>query len=475
MLPKPAAERWAANHHPNQVRLTGLLPCELWVQVVKQADHDTVWSLRNTCRYFLGLCEVADVARGRRNAWRPDRRIRSQQVPWWGIYSDWERVKERLNTTQFCAPCLQWRRAVVPGTVSMLEQQMSYWGKPVLEGVACSGCEIPHPRIFHSAPEREKICCSAGDWPTITCVGRQASMPICEHISITWDDILQFNRSVEMKRQEDRNGHQHCLVCRHPSHNEICAPNTVPRATLTYHNSTSAGHIEVRIQWEAAIVKLPVDDTTGEPPSVSYGQLQELMSSAMTQCNGSAPRLLCPHLKWDDDSLLRPFDPTYCCCLGMAIPLLHDAEKCRLRGLAGDCCLCQSFKYNAVGRLLPHTGEGVARAQLANHEASCTDCGTWYSWKRWKHPFTGEQTLWLKMGCVIILERKVKTVPGEGLRSEPNPCDMNWLGRIDPASVAGHWDRDPGLKHLTWCDDTKCATSYRGRARTQVLKQMCGR
>lgn len=357
-------ERWTAGHRSNARKLNKL-PDEIWVYVVKQVDNATVCSLRSTCRYFLGLCEIAGVARGRRNTWRPDIMIPQQLTPWWGIYPRGDRLKRMLNKAQFCAPCLKWRTGNAPGTVkSKLEQQLSYWQDPVVEGMACSACGISHPRLFHSAPEREKFNCQAVGLPIITCIGRQASIPMCDHLSLTWDDVLQFNKSVETERGGSRDYPQHIVVCRHNSHKKNCAINTMPQATLRFHDLASGGRIEIRIQWESAIVKLPVDDITGEPQGIAYSQLQELLSSAKTQWDGSTPRLLCPHLRWEDNSLLRPFDPNYCRCWGTDIPLLHDARTCRLRGLAGDCCLCQSSKYNNTGRLLPHTGNGIAVPSL---------------------------------------------------------------------------------------------------------------
>ncbi|KUI61962.1 hypothetical protein VP1G_09104 [Cytospora mali] len=463
-------ERWIVGHRYNQAQLNGTFPDEIWVNIINQVDNATIWSLRNTCRFFMGLCEIKDVARGRCDAWRPDKIVRPQQTAWWGINAHQDGVKHILNVVQFCVPCMQWR-TLLPERTSSSEVQMSSWECPIPGGLTCSECKIQHPVILHSAPEREKIKGHEVAPLASTCVGRQAHLPICEHVSITWDKILQFNNSIEMKKEEHRSNHQHHLVCRHASHNQTCAPNTVPRATFSYYSSQPAGHIEIRTQWEAAIVKLPVDSNTGEPLRVSYNQLQNLVSSAM-QGNESAPRLLCPHLRWDDHSLLRPFDPIYCCCLGADIPLLHDAERCKLRGLADDCCLCQSSVQQAIGKFLPFSGKGTDGSQLASHKASCTDCGTWFSWTRRKHPVTGEQTLWLNMGSVVILDRKKAAVEEQVSTSEPDPCDMNWLGRIDPASVPGHWDQEPLLKHLTWCDDSNCATSYRGRARMRVLRQI---
>ena len=52
----------------------------------------------------------------------------------------------------------------------------------------------------------------------------------------------------------------------------------------------------------------------------------------------------------------------------------------------------------------------------------------------------------------------IKLTGGNTMRRSERPSGPRWIQHVDPDSY-GHFT-DPGTKHITWCDDRRCATTF---------------
>lgn len=402
-----ASERWITGYHHNVLQINALFPDEIWENIIQGCDNHTIWSLRNSCRKMMALCEETPVARGRRASWyvRDPIPTKSSRGPWWGVWRYIAEVKAALNETQFCKPCQQ-------------------------------------ARAVDADPLNPNMVMDKRD------VGTMGVLPICEHLSVTNHQIQEWLPLTPGSRRS--------VTCTHKSHDKYCGQTSRP----TFQTRGLSGTV-VHIEWEAAIVTLTYGDNGKPIKRLSYTALRDLIWDEASKADGGLPRLLCPHLSWDDHSLLRPFDPTVCCCLDtgdLKIPEFHDPDYCQRQERQHSCCLCDAAEHNEAAKQSKAEDSmygGIFGENYVPHQGCCTECYTYYTWTRDLDKETKKWKLLLKMWCVI---------------GDPEPTGKVWLSHVDPSTVPDNWARHATLKHHTWCDDQNCSTSYRGRMRTRLMK-----
>lgn len=406
-------ERWVHGHQHNKLQIDALAPTEIWVKIIHQCDNMAIWMLRNSCRAMMRLCEAAVPSlRGRRGRARPDSCMERGDNPWRGLEKHRAEMKAQLNMQQFCEPCQQNRRE---------------WPDEVFYDM--------YPEIVLERPV----------------MGHSGSVPLCEHLSIKAGMLEEWWEAMP--------GNPRRIICGNETHDKYCALYDRPSVTIRNHCDVVGDDAETvaDVQWEAAIISLPCDETGMPVKRLSYTSLGDLIWAEASKADSGLPRLLCPHLGWHDHSLLRPFDPTVCACLdtdGMSMceaQNRHDAAYCVFYHKDRTCCLCQMAKCDKAGIFAPEGQEG---GQSVIHGASCTDCATSYEWTRRVDEKTKQWKLWLKMKCRI---------------DDDDATSNSWFHRIAPATIAENLARHEGVKHHTWCDDAECATSYRYRRHARLL------
>lgn len=411
-----AVERWVYGHQHNKLQIAALAPAEVWTKIIQRCDNMTVWMLRNSCRDMMKLCEASVPSlRGRRGRACPDRPIKRGNHPWSGLEKHRDEMKALLNKQQFCEPCQDHRRR---------------W---------------PSETELGAYPDPELDLLDRLD------IGRSAKAPVCSHVSLTWARLRDWWDEMPAK--------PHRVVCRNKTHDKYCESAGRPSSTIHSHSDVAgeARTTVADVKWEAAIVTLPCDDNGIPLRQLSYTGLRDLIWAEASKADSGLPQLLCPHMSWQDESLLRPFDPTVCGCMDTAhMPMdeaqeRHDPAYCVFHHKEANCCLCQMAKCDKAGIFVPEDQVG---GQYVGHGASCADCATWYSWTRRLDGESKRWKLWLKMKY----------------RVDTNEADSkSWLHRIAPGSIAYNFRTSERLKHRSWCDDGGCATSYRGRKNAKLL------
>lgn len=409
-------ERWVWGSEHNQTQIRALASPEVWVQIILTCDNMTKWELRSTCRAMMELCEKAVPAlKGRRGRSRVDQPISRGNYPWIGLDEQYHEMKAQLNWRQFCLPCLE-HRMETPREIHW-ETYQDYMLEMFIE-------------------EKDS-----------------GAIPVCEHLWATNSLLEEWWKEPLLEPLR--------IDCDDKPHDKYCKPAGMPAITLQNFakNPGDNRKIVADLEWEVALVTLPCDEDDIPVKRLSYTDLRDLIRAAASKANadGGLPRLLCPHLSWKDHSLLRPFDPTVCCCLDGANDPMHgiqdghDPEYCVFHHREKECCICQMAKCDKAGIFIP---EGRVGGQYVGHKGCCSDCDTQYIWTRRFDAKTRTWKLWLEM------------------KARMESCDHmsdSWLHRVDPAAFAQDEDLRKGLKHHSWCDDPECATSYRGRKNARLL------
>lgn len=192
------------------------LPDDIIFRIMSFADDVGLFCLRRTCRTMLRLfsdarflrlhddrSDVRWISRYYRepddNELRPNAEPiawrRTKDLPW-----KRERLTEKnravllplLRRDLYCETC----RTVDPGVESRLQNEHLY----------CSGCKISHPAGLFSYEQRRR----QDDDSSRLCIGREGHIRVCEHRTVSWDDVEMYRSSGYLhKRQHD---------CRHPDH-----------------------------------------------------------------------------------------------------------------------------------------------------------------------------------------------------------------------------------------------------------------
>ncbi|KAJ9144122.1 hypothetical protein NKR23_g6014 [Pleurostoma richardsiae] len=421
-----------------------LLHVENWITIMGYSDS-VAYILRQTSRFFLGLRPHQDL---RRNAWDPTRPIRIALSPFpLTCPIEIAAMLPGLEGQAFCAPCLAVRRS----------EEYDNRRDALSEMLDCTGCRKKHPAILFSEPQRRKA--------KRRCIGWEGHVSLCEHVKVKWQDVIQMNQQQQPMWK----------ICDHESHRETTASTSTEEGE---RESTAADSFTPHSPPAVAIIPLP--PYVGPrvygviPPTTSVRLIwgvaafdlpaNEVITAAALQAKlaALAPRATvspCPHLSLADGSLLRPFDPIYCSCLGANLPLWHRTASCH-RGRADprECCLCRSLNANAyrggdavVEGFLPL---GAGGAQLSRHAASCTDCLAHYRWKR-EGPAGGTVALHFEQEVHLRML---------------GPTEESWLQALDPASYGR--GADPAGENMFWCGGEMCATGYRGRAWRRLVSQI---
>lgn len=180
----------------------------------------------------------------------------------------------------------------------------------VNEYLFCSECLVDHPLAFFSAQERKK----REDEKRI-CIGHQGYIRLCQHETISWNDVKSAKGKLMAERPSDQTNVRHVLLkeCRHPRHrpahyhvNSEVAARARPKAELG--GSYSSMSIWIRMSWTGHLsipqatteTRISADEMAAHLVGLRRGAGEYLVPEAGP--GGTLPEMRC-------------FDPNYCSCL----------------------------------------------------------------------------------------------------------------------------------------------------------------
>lgn len=401
------------------VYATFFFPEEVWKNILLHASGDVFYFLRQTCRTVLRVSEsiIAKLLGVERSKlWRPEATMWLDGLKYVLTADQKIIVRQILLQTQLCDACLRFRQT--GGYV--LAKAALYTVK------WCSGCEREHPAIFFSDAQR------ATQDDQRLCIGREGSVRTCEHQQLNW----------QLTKIADDQNKKQTAACQHFIHGDphgyeqaFSNHNDKPTVTVTVARKTSIEHYrEVTFCWKVLAFKHSPDE------ELTFSVLRQKLKLMSKQLKLE----FCPHLSLDDDSV-------------PSIRSTAAAWRPAFRlGTTPSCARPQAAQTNAVCASQPSTlFRGtflpvIESEQLAPHAASCSVCRLQYAWTR-----SDDQ--------VHLSIRQFQTIDAN------SPNDPRWVGLLDTDSI--QLKDDLSAKHITWCDDGNCITSYRRRTHQHILEE----
>lgn len=187
-----------------------------------------------------------------------------------------EEHRDELLREMYCTACYEARQSRAMGNPC-----------PELEFLHCSACGSDHLATLFSATDRRKPAESR------VCIGRQGSLKLCEHVSLSWDDIEKWNDK----------GDKVVSTCKHPCH-AFRSTDSVESPTLRVRNGDSDGRsLALR---KDTIIALPIQGGR-RPTAQEFRQRLEEVERV-------TPSAWFP-LWHPMFSPMRLVDPNRCCCL----------------------------------------------------------------------------------------------------------------------------------------------------------------
>ncbi|KAM7194441.1 hypothetical protein V8F20_007967 [Naviculisporaceae sp. PSN 640] len=417
------------------------LPDDILLKIMKHADDVSLLCLRRTCRTMLRLFSTESQFR----RYRQDRFLLHSPRLYSFIWS-LERVPEPakgplralLRRDMYCELC---RGVEMREKRKKLEEERLY----------CSGCKRKHSAGLFSYHQRRR---SSNN--TRVCIGREGYISVCEHTTISWDD-------VEDLLDDSAEG----FICKHPSHRsafgqgrcgdrngavvvKLREPLSIPHPPCCDDESlTDNLRTWLCLKWSTQITF----------PDLGFRQAldHDEVLNKIEWARGVAGSYIFPYPKRRFPVELQFFDPNACSCIRLprpphGVPAWRwaaenrwSSPECRLHGLSRRRKILERWFSNDMIDLAP-TPKGPK---------SCID------------PDTSLSCLTLKMcdgiftrtpNCVEFVYRKF--IPMESTDGRlTQPWSESWFMELDPESFSILEDSES--HGVYWCKTESCLNYHR--------------
>ncbi|TEA17929.1 hypothetical protein C8034_v012070 [Colletotrichum sidae] len=300
------------------------LPRELIILIMRAAEPEDLFVLRQTARVFMKLFHVCDFSAYQKQTspiftFAPavefdlDKLSRDEKTA----------VKGRLRRDLLCKKCVD-KDEAAPETRQTAEQ------------LFCVSCASSHSVSCFSKTQlgREEP----------VCLGWEGKMKLCPHRHVALQEPLPVGSSYPWS-------HLPCDEC--PKARNVSRPNL------------KCCIFETQFTWKVVVVAL------GAGQIVTKDLVRRELRGLADSCSG----FLCPHYSFGDGSLLRPFRWDRCACFRepTARPVRRHCGRHGPRW-SSYCCLCESSHVPG------NYGTLMVSSSPARHEIDCEKCGSIYTW-----------------------------------------------------------------------------------------------
>lgn len=430
--PEPELSSWIVNYNRNckKSRLVRL-PEVLILKIMHLADPADLYMLRQTSytffhlffrdRFFKPLHKNFRLGRDRISIFN----ISATPRP--------DEIVDRATRLNLCNEC----HAAKMDKASYKDRMSA-----VLAPQACGSCGF-HSRLHF----RENKAASGASAPQKRCISWEGTVGLCKHRSISLSAVTRSaSKSWNALPPALRKTLVRCDTCFDISMKDVArsgrSRRTVPPSfTLTLDKSWS-GDLRFKgdIKWTLPVCTVEMDQ------HVTDGFLMKKLAD-LKQSHGE--RLLCPHFTFDDNRLLRAFDPRHCSCLGddtrAGGPFGVDGVLAPEIHCARGTCKAVSKAGLMVGTLQREREFMEDGAEYGfDHAVICDICSAVYNWVRHHR--------------VVFLQlfQDIDWAVEDGSTKFGRCSRM-----VDPASNAAHTEGSLS-KNILWCEDRKCRNGRDG-------------
>ncbi|KAF4855303.1 hypothetical protein CGCSCA4_v001308 [Colletotrichum siamense] len=315
-----------------------------------------------------------------------------------------------LQRRIFCARCLAGRSQEWQGIYPRYTRGDRY--------VACAACMCSHRPSWFSPAQRQRR--------QPICVGWEGMLRICPHTLLSWPRVQGWiGAGPSRKRSVLR-----CRQCADAFGRHGEAPEVTYEPSRT---GDAAG--ELRLGWKAPVHAL----SSGEVLT------KEVMRRALKRFDELHPGLLCPHVSFDLEKLMKVFYWHRCVCFRQPSALALEYHRSDERdGLSCLCCATQNTAdERRVGRF-PIS----SIYSMSHHYTLCRQCYYRYEWT------SDGGRIYLRGSLHSIGATSEISTDKDGHINKRRPSS-DWLRTMDPST----YRQTEEWRHLKWCPDKTCANS----------------
>ncbi|KAK1840968.1 hypothetical protein CCHR01_16418 [Colletotrichum chrysophilum] len=327
------------------------------------------------------------------------------------------RVEERdglryaLRRRTFCARCLAGRSQERQGIYPLYTRGDWY--------VACAACKCSHHPSWFSPAERQRR--------DRICIGWEGMLRIRPHTLLSWPRVQGWI-GVESSRKRSV---VRCRECADAFGRHGEAPEVTYEPSRT---GDAAG--KLRLGWKAPVHTL------------SSGEIltKEVMRRALKRFDQRHEGLLCPHVSFDLEKLMKVFYWHRCVCFRQPSALSLEYHKSDERD--EWLCLCCAAKNTADERRVGRFPISPGYASMLCHSKVCRHCLYHYEWT------SDGRSIYLRGSLFSIGATSRISTDENGHVNRRRPSSY-WLRTMDPST----YQQTEEWRHVKWCPDKSCANS----------------
>lgn len=296
---------WQNHRDSPLVRLTDAL----LVAIMERLDEDDVLRLRHTSRTFMRLFSQSNAFQTLHLTNHEDENRRRYLGRVWAVPRKSILIPSRRNDGKAsrCDLCQSTREH---GSGSKMVEVVN--SLPLLH---CSGCLVKHRTPFFSPEQRRE----SNDDERI-CIGRERSILLCSHISVTWEMI---------NRLADRSPSNNTIICKHEQHvigyREIHSSAQPASSACTHDDKprlkawrSGNGDLCIEISANIHVMFEPLDPGRDRLRSMAF-RFGRVPRTVVRYFGDRASWVLMFRQNHALD-FLKPFDPNVCSCLDWGAP-----------------------------------------------------------------------------------------------------------------------------------------------------------
>lgn len=428
------------------------LPEELLLDIMERLDLVTIQCLRRASRLFLRLysssvfsnthdMKPAELGIATFENWSEPEKDLSDN-PWQ------QELKTLLgkDTLPYCQDCHERRRDNLIWTRKYNALTSDY--------LYCSGCHTEHPVCLFSKTQRSR--CSR----TRVCIGRQGFIRVCEHLAITWDDVIMTAKSISgldtdlAKVFLETCNHESHFPKHHRKHTPLVNNQNIYPDIRVLGNIDNGARLVIKWHGHLRLPKLRFDHKGYNKiatPSLIRQKLEEFRRN-------TPAKYLLPEVSPGHLIEMQTFDPNRCSCLRYAgIEQLPKGWQLTRRD---SRTACRDDPSNGLGPLRLYRPENLLhyndKKRVENHVVGVDATETWDygSSRTWviTEPCPADRR------CLQIAYHHTVTIIPE-IRPSPDVIPWGWYQSLDPDSY--DLTEDDETYGVLWCRQPGCKNYYR--------------
>lgn len=319
-------------------------------------------------------------------------------------------LRYALQRRTFCALCLAGRSQERQGIYPLYTRGDRY--------VACAACKCSHHPSWFSPAERQRR--------DRICIGWEGMLRICPHNLISWPRVQGWI-GVESSRKRS------VLRCRQCA-DAIGRHGEAPEVTYEPSRTGDAAG-KLRLGWKAPVYTLS-----------SWEILtKDDIRRALKRFDQRHEGLLCPHISFDLEKLMKVFYWHRCVCFRQPSALSLEYHRSDERD--GISCLCCAAKNTADARRVGRFPISSIYS-MSRHYMLCRQCYYRYEW------ISDGKRIHLRGSLHSIGATSEISTDENGHINRRRPSS-DWLRTMDPST----YRQTEEWRHLKWCPDKSCANS----------------